>query len=103
MTGIRESTGKAFFNDLKLVRSSDGAVILLRPLYLLSLFIPLGVCAILLRLYTSTALYFYGASKKTLHKPRVTFGNILLKISYSPNYNLQFLFQQFLSKTYIHF
>ncbi len=28
-----------------------------------------GVCAILLRLYTSTALYFYGASKKSLHKP----------------------------------
>jgi hypothetical protein len=51
---------------------------------------------------TSTALYFYGASKKTLHKPRVTFGNMLFKISYSPNYNLQFLFQQFLSKTYTH-
>jgi hypothetical protein len=53
--------------------------------------------------HTSTALYFYGASEKTLHKPRVTFGNMLLKISYSPNYNLQFLFQQFLSKTYTHF
>jgi hypothetical protein len=53
--------------------------------------------------HTSTALYFYGASKKTLHKPRVTFGSMLLKISYSPNYSLQFLFQQFLSKTYTHF
>jgi hypothetical protein len=31
-----------------------------------------GVCAILLRLY----IYFYGASKKSLHKPRVTFGNM---------------------------
>jgi hypothetical protein len=27
--------------------------------------------------HTSTALYFYEASKKTLHKPRVTFGNML--------------------------
>jgi hypothetical protein len=42
--------------------------------------------------HTSTALYFYGASKKTLHKPRVSFGNMLFKISYSLNYNLQFLF-----------
>ncbi len=42
--------------------------------------------------HTSTALYFYGASKKTLHKPRVTFGNMLFKIRYSLNYNLQFLF-----------
>jgi hypothetical protein len=39
--------------------------------------------------HTSTALYFYGASKKTLHKPRVTFGNMLFKISYSFNYYLQ--------------
>jgi hypothetical protein len=45
--------------------------------------------------HTSTAL----PSKKTLHKPRVTFGNMLFKISYSLNYNLQFLVQQFLSKT----
>ncbi len=53
--------------------------------------------------HTSTALYFYRPSKKTLHKPRVTFRNMLFKISYSLNYNLQFLFQQFLSKTYTHF
>jgi hypothetical protein len=42
--------------------------------------------------HTSTALYFYGASKKTLHKPRVTFGNMLVKISYSLNYYLQLLY-----------
>jgi hypothetical protein len=53
--------------------------------------------------HTSTALYFYGASKRTLHKPKVTFGNMLFRISYSLNYNLQFLFQQFLSKTCTHF
>jgi hypothetical protein len=53
--------------------------------------------------HTSTALYFYGASKKTLHKPRVTSGNMLIKISYSLNYNLQFLSQQFLSNTCTHF
>jgi hypothetical protein len=41
--------------------------------------------------HTSTALNFYGASKKTLHKPRVTFGNMLLKISYSLDYYLQLL------------
>ncbi len=41
--------------------------------------------------HTSTALYFYGASKKFLHKPRVTFGNMLFKISHSPNYYLQLL------------
>jgi hypothetical protein len=39
--------------------------------------------------HTSMALYFYGASKKTLQKPRVTFGNMLFKISYSLNYYLQ--------------
>jgi hypothetical protein len=41
--------------------------------------------------YTSTALYFYGESKKSLHKPRVTSGNMFLKISYSPKYYLQLL------------
>jgi hypothetical protein len=41
--------------------------------------------------HISTALYFYGASKKTLHKPSVTFGNILFKISYSLDYYLQLL------------
>jgi hypothetical protein len=41
--------------------------------------------------HTSTALYFYGASKKTLHKPRVTFGNMLFQISYSFHYYLQLL------------
>jgi hypothetical protein len=35
--------------------------------------------------HTSTALYFYGASKKSLHKPRAAFGNILFKISYGFN------------------
>ncbi len=41
--------------------------------------------------HTSTALYFYGASKKTLQKPRVTFGNMLFRVSYSLNYYLQLL------------
>jgi hypothetical protein len=50
--------------------------------------------------HTSTALYFYGASKKTLHKPRVIFGNTLFKIIYSLNYYLQLLCKQFLPKTY---
>jgi hypothetical protein len=27
------------------------------------------------------APYFYGASKKTRHKPRVTFGNMFLKLT----------------------
>ncbi len=39
--------------------------------------------------HTSTALYFYGASKKILHKSRVTFENMLFKISYSLDYYLQ--------------
>jgi hypothetical protein len=41
--------------------------------------------------HTSTALYFYGASKITLYKPRVTFGNMLFKISYSLDYYLHLL------------
>ncbi len=32
--------------------------------------------------HTSMALYFYGASKKSLHKPRTTSGNRLLHNSY---------------------
>jgi hypothetical protein len=35
--------------------------------------------------YTSTALYFYEAYKKSLHKPRAIFGNMLFKISYGFN------------------
>jgi hypothetical protein len=31
--------------------------------------------------YTSTALYFHGASKKSLHKPRATFGYMLFHIN----------------------
>jgi hypothetical protein len=38
--------------------------------------------------HTSTALYFYGVSKKILHKPRVTFGNMSFQINYSLNYYL---------------
>ncbi len=41
--------------------------------------------------HTSTGLYFYGVSKKTLQKPRVTFGNMLFQASYSLNYYLQLL------------
>jgi hypothetical protein len=32
--------------------------------------------------HTSTALYFYGVSKKTLHKPSVTFGNMVLSTTF---------------------
>jgi hypothetical protein len=53
--------------------------------------------------HTSTALYFYGASKKSLHKPRTTSGNILFHISYAFNYHLQLLCLQFLSKTHLIF
>ncbi len=48
--------------------------------------------------HTSTALYFYGASKKTLHKPRVNFGNMLFQISFSLNYYLQLLYYNFCLK-----
>jgi hypothetical protein len=50
--------------------------------------------------HTSTALYFYGASKKSLHKPRTTSGNILFHITYAFNYYLQLLCLEFLSKTH---
>ncbi len=53
--------------------------------------------------HTSTALYFYGASKMTLHKPRVTFGNLLFQICYSLIYYLQLLCWNFLSKAYLNF
>jgi hypothetical protein len=33
--------------------------------------------------HTSMALYFYGVSKKTLHKTRANFRNILFQIYYS--------------------
>jgi hypothetical protein len=49
--------------------------------------------------HTSTALYFYGVTKKSLHKPRTTSGNRLFHISYGFNYYLQLLCLQFLSKT----
>ncbi len=49
--------------------------------------------------HISTALYFYGASKKSLHKPRTTSGNGLFHISYGFNYDLQLLYLQFLHKT----
>jgi hypothetical protein len=41
--------------------------------------------------HTSTALYFYGASKKSLQKPQAIFGNMLFKINYGLNYYLQLL------------
>ncbi len=53
--------------------------------------------------HTSTALYFYGASKKSLQKPRAIYGNILFHISYGFNYYLQLLCMQFLSKTRLNF
>jgi hypothetical protein len=51
--------------------------------------------------HTSTALYFYGASKKSLHKPRNTSENRLFHISYGFTYYLQLLCLQFLSKTHL--
>ncbi len=36
--------------------------------------------------HTSTTLYFYRTSKKSLHKPRANFRNILFQINYSLNY-----------------
>jgi hypothetical protein len=42
--------------------------------------------------HTSTSLYFYRASKKSLHKPRTTSGNRLFHISYGFNYYLQLTF-----------
>jgi hypothetical protein len=54
--------------------------------------------------HTSTAQYFYGATKKSLHKPRASFGNMLLQIiSYVFNYYVQLLCLQFLSKTHYKF
>jgi hypothetical protein len=50
--------------------------------------------------HTSMALYFYRASKKSLHKPRGTFGHMLLQISSGFNYYLQLLCLQFLPKTH---
>jgi hypothetical protein len=49
--------------------------------------------------HTSTAPYFYGASKKSLQKPRATSENMLFHISYGFNYCPQLLCLQFLSKT----
>ncbi len=53
--------------------------------------------------HTSTALYFYGASKKSLHKPRATSENMLFHIRHGFNYYLQLLFLKFLSKTRLNF
>ncbi len=53
--------------------------------------------------HTSTALYFYGASKKSLHKPRAIYENILFHIIYGFNYYLQLWCLQFLSKTHLNF
>ncbi len=51
--------------------------------------------------HTSTALYFYGASKKGVPKPKATFGNMLFQINYGFNCYPQLLLLQFLSKTHI--
>jgi hypothetical protein len=53
--------------------------------------------------HTSTALYFYGVSKKSLHKPKTSSGNILYHISYAFNYYLQLLCLLFLSKAHLNF
>ncbi len=46
--------------------------------------------------HSSTDLYFYRTSKKSLHKPRVTFENLLFHISCVFNFYLQLLCLQFL-------
>jgi hypothetical protein len=48
--------------------------------------------------HTSTALYFYGASKKSLHKARATSENMLFYISYGFNYYLQLYVYSFYLK-----
>jgi hypothetical protein len=53
--------------------------------------------------YTSTALYYNRASKKSLHKPRATFGNMLFQINSGFNYHLQLVCLQFLCKTHLNF
>jgi hypothetical protein len=53
--------------------------------------------------HANTALYFYGASKKSLHKPRVIYENKVFHISYGFNYYLQFLCLHFLTKTHLSF
>jgi hypothetical protein len=52
---------------------------------------------------TSTALYFYRRSKKSLHKPKAIYGNILFNIIFGFNYYGQLLCLQFLSKTHLNF
>jgi hypothetical protein len=41
--------------------------------------------------YTSMALYFDEAPKKSLHKPKANFRNMLFQKNYSFNYYLQLL------------
>jgi hypothetical protein len=53
--------------------------------------------------HTSTALYFYGASKKSLHKSQAIFGKMLFQINYGFNYYLKLLCLYFLSKTRLNF
>ncbi len=48
--------------------------------------------------HISTALYFYGASKKSLQKPRTTSGSRLCHISYGFNYYLQLYVYNFYLK-----
>jgi hypothetical protein len=53
--------------------------------------------------HTSTALYFSGVTKKSLHKPRTASGHRLFHISYGFNYYLQLLYLQFMHKTHLNF
>ncbi len=53
--------------------------------------------------HTSMALYFYGASKKSLQKPRATFENMLFEISYGFIYYLQLLFVTVFYKSHLNF
>ncbi len=53
--------------------------------------------------HTSPALYFFGVSKKSLHKPRATSKNMFFHVSYGFNYYLQLLCLKFQSKTRLNF
>ncbi len=57
-----------------------------------------GVCAILLWLYTSAECL-----KRAYTSPGSFFGNMLYKINYGSNYNLQHLCLKFLSRTHLNF
>jgi hypothetical protein len=53
--------------------------------------------------HTPKALYFYGATKNSLHKLMAIFENMFFRINDRFNYHLQLLCLKFLSKTHLNF